>query len=78
MVSVASWRAQRNNADQGTMLGAALAYCHHPWLGIVQAQQYDECIVVMSRDAAYQPGACFRFRTDPHHGTTIGSMTQER
>jgi len=34
--------------------------------------------VVMSRDAAYQPGTCFRFRTDPHHGTTIGSMTQER
>jgi CRISPR-associated protein Csx3 len=59
------------------LLGAALAYCHHPWLGIVQAQQYDECIVVMSRDAAYQPGACFRFRIDPHHGTTIGSITQE-
>jgi CRISPR-associated protein Csx3 len=60
------------------LLGAALAYRHHPWLGIVQAQQYDECVVVMSRDAAYQPGACFRFRTDPHHGTTIGSMTHER
>ncbi len=60
------------------LLGAALAYRHHPWLGIVQAQQYDECIVVMSRDAAYQPGACFRFRTDPHHGTTVGSMTHER
>jgi len=59
------------------LLGAALAYRHHPWLGIVQAQQYDECIVVMSRDAAYQPGACFRFRIDPHHGTTIGSITQE-
>jgi CRISPR-associated protein Csx3 len=59
------------------LLGAALAYRHHPWLGIVQAQQYDECVVVMSRDAAYQPGACFRFRIDPHHGTTIGSITQE-
>ncbi len=59
------------------LVGVALAYRHHPWLAVVQAQQYDECIVVMSRHATYQLGVCFQYRTDPHHGTTTGCITQE-
>ncbi|MGQ9550231.1 MAG: CRISPR-associated protein Csx3 [Roseiflexus sp.] len=47
------------------LVGAVLAYRHHPWLAVVQAQKYDECIVVMSRDTTHRPGSCFQFRTGP-------------
>lgn len=39
------------------MVGIALAYHRHPWLAVVQAQQYDRAIVVMSQSADLQPGA---------------------
>ncbi len=38
------------------VVGLALAYRHHPWLAVIQAQQMDQAIVVASRVADYAPG----------------------
>ncbi|MFN3374374.1 MAG: CRISPR-associated protein Csx3 [Chloroflexus sp.] len=38
------------------LVGLALAYRHHPWLAVAQAQRYDRGVVVMSRDERYRVG----------------------
>ncbi len=38
------------------MTGLALAYDHHPWVAVMQAQQYDRAIVVASRLNSYALG----------------------
>ncbi|WP_298401061.1 CRISPR-associated protein Csx3 [uncultured Chloroflexus sp.] len=38
------------------LVGLALAYRCHPWLAVVQAQQYGFGVVVMSRDERYRVG----------------------
>ncbi len=39
------------------LIGLALAYRQHPWIAVVQAQQYDNGIVVWSRDPQYPIGS---------------------
>ncbi|MEF3272792.1 MAG: hypothetical protein K6356_00070 [Chloroflexus sp.] len=38
------------------MVGLVLAYRHHPWLAVMQAQNYNRAIVVASGSADYVPG----------------------
>ncbi|ABU59348.1 CRISPR-associated protein Csx3 [Roseiflexus castenholzii] len=50
-------------------VGAALAYRHHPWLAIVQAQEYTNGIVVTSRVQEHRPGSLVALRGNwnPEH-----------
>ncbi|MDW8147549.1 MAG: CRISPR-associated protein Csx3 [Roseiflexaceae bacterium] len=43
-------------------VGACLAYRCHPWLAVVQAQQYDLGIIVTSEVEAYHPGSVVALR----------------
>lgn len=47
------------------VVGASLAYRRHPWLAVVQAQQYDHGIIVTSRVEAYRPGSVVALRGNP-------------
>lgn len=42
------------------LVGLVLAYRQHPWLAVVQAQQYGNGIVVLSRDEQYRLGDVVR------------------
>jgi CRISPR-associated protein Csx3 len=43
------------------LVGAALAYRHHPWIAVVQAQQERCGIVVMGSSPLHRPGTCLAF-----------------
>lgn len=43
------------------LVGAALAYRHHPWIAVVQAQQERRGIVVMGSSPLHRPGTCLEF-----------------
>lgn len=43
------------------LVGAALAYRHHPWIAVVQAQQERRGIVVMESSPLHRPGTCLEF-----------------
>ncbi|MDW8234501.1 MAG: CRISPR-associated protein Csx3, partial [Roseiflexaceae bacterium] len=43
-------------------VGACLTYRCHPWLAVVQAQQYDLGIIVTSKVKAYHPGSVVALR----------------
>lgn len=42
------------------LVGLALTYRQHPWLAVVQAQQYGNGIIVLSRDEQYRLGDVMR------------------
>lgn len=44
------------------VIGACLAYRHHPWLAVAQAQDYSRGIIVTSRVEAYRPGSLVALR----------------
>lgn len=47
------------------LVGAALAYRHHPWIAVVQAQQERHGIVVKGSSSLHRPGTCLKLETIP-------------
>ncbi len=45
--------------------GVALACRHHPWIAVVQAQRYDQGIIVTSRVQEYRPGSRVAVQGNP-------------
>lgn len=45
--------------------GVALACRHHPWIAVVQAQRYDQGIIVTSRVEEYRPGSRVAVQGNP-------------